>query len=254
MVMESLVIGTQRIFASVLQLHSTKRMWYYACTLSNSNQHSLASYLEMTTGEYQSFLCLIGLGSFKNYRGEARFNIVKSKWETFIIEYNLSGEYVHYFDRASADVGDGVKYDGQWIGIGSKEHVLKYQKYKKVPNPSNQYKYFNGKPPAIKNKAVLIRQLHMSMKILMNDSEIMTGDDDESDDDTHDRSIPVRQSAAKSIHVDEVVNLNRFLDDFKEGKRTKDETMKLLSAAVIEVIWDFCWMESTHWREQNWVR
>ena len=33
-----------------------------------------------------------------------------------------------------------------------------------------------------------------------------------------------------------VVNLNRFLDDFKEVKRTKDETMKLLSAAVIEVI------------------
>ena len=98
---------------------------------------------------------------------------------------------MHYFDRASADVGDGVKYDGQWIGIGSKEHVLKYQKYKKVPNPSNQYKYFYGKPPAIKNIAVLIRQLHMSMNRLMNDSEIMTGDDDEGDD-THIRSNPVR--------------------------------------------------------------
>jgi len=144
-------------------------------------------------------------------------------------------------DRASVDVGEESMYDGQWIGIGSKAHVTRYKKYTKLPTPLTQKNYFNGKSPFIKNKNVLIRQLHVSVTLLLNESRIINEQDEDHEwySDKMNGKLSgssSNSSCMKNKNVDEVNNLDRFLDDFKEGKRTKEDTMKLLTAAVIEMI------------------
>ena len=241
--MESYVIGTTRLLGSLLRHHHKYRRWHYGLTLPESNPNSLASFLSLTTHQYNLLLTTLGLAILLGDGSTVR--IKSTAWETFMIQEGLQDGYFDKMDvqkmpNELCTDGESCRYRGYWIGVGNND--LFKSKDGRHPNPSTQFISYL-RPPRITNKRKYTLQIESAVKLIDDQRRISSSSATEIDSDLcDDYSNPlinnqdISQTKTIDLVSDAALNLNSFLNDYKYGKRSREETTKVIVACIVESI------------------
>ena len=236
--MESYILGTHRLLGELFRHHSKYRRWHYAILLCHTNANSLANLIGLTLPQLKTLLTIIGLGHFVGK--DTKFHLNIRGWKTFLIEQKLNNEkHQYYFDRFHVMYVPGgqlcagestASHRGYWIGIG--DSVLMKDE---MTNPSSQFQYFST-PPRITGKYKYTKEVLVAFKVILHEYENELEFDKAEKE--HDNNIEImnEEMTAQSNVIDAVMNLNLFLDDFKNGKRSKEDTALVIEASIHESI------------------
>ncbi len=106
----------------------------------------------------------------------------------------------------------------------------------KLANPSTQFLVYQ-RPPRITNKRKYTLQIESAITIATQRRICNASDGDNETDDEHIETAVSMIEKQSSIDVEHAaINLNTFLDDYKYGKRSKEETNKVIIASIVESI------------------
>ena len=236
--MESHLTAARRFFSKLILQHQNERFWHYGITLPASNSNSLASYLKLSQSEYELLLTSIGLMKSIRYGSQIKIQIQSKAWSDFIIQEQLDNDQIYFGKMCVNKVPlDGIdateshmKYRGYWLGMG------KYDLFEIPTTPLTQFISHN-RPPRIPNRAKVTNDLRLVIKSMANliSQKLRFEEEHDDDDDGLDPSqlSSVSQSNATMASVQ---NLSSFLDDFKNNKRSKEETSAIIVESINESI------------------
>ena len=239
--MESHLTAARRFFSKLILQHQNERFWHYGITLPASNSNSLASYLKLSQSEYELLLTSIGLMKSIRYGSQIKIQIQSKAWSDFIIQEQLDKSHIYFGKMCVNKVPlDGIdatqshmKYHGYWLGMG------KYNLFEIPTTPLTQFISHN-RPPIITNRANMTNDLRLVIKsmCIVRTQELRFEEEHDDDDDDDDGLDPSQLSSVSQSNatIASVQNLSSFLDDFKNNKRSKEETSTIIVESINESI------------------
>jgi hypothetical protein len=161
-------------------------------------------------------------------------------WESLIIQEGLEGCYFDKMDVYKLPntilLGENtnVQYSGYWIGLGDNELFAGLDG--NCPNPSSQFLVYKW-PPRITSNRKYTLQLGSAVKIIMKNAQLNNEGmwSENNDDYTHSIGEVIQKQLSISI-TNAAMNLNLFIDDYKNGKRSREETSKVIIVLIVKSI------------------
>jgi hypothetical protein len=238
--LESYQQGALVHFHDIIKLHQKNRFWHYGITLPSNNSNSLASHLKLNDEQYTIFMTGIGLIKIVEKEGKKIQHVIKNEWTRFLIEFGLSGTV--YFDqmKVSKVPTDGIDattafitYRGHWLGMGTMDM------FQSPTTPSSQFGFFQ-KPPRLSNKSHSQKLYELTMVVRKMKEDAATGGNsgDESSGQCRDSADIEFGSTDESMTLAAAENMSQFLDDYKFGRRSKEETTMIIIEAIKESIYE----------------
>mmetsp|Transcript_11357 Transcript_11357/g.14232 ORF Transcript_11357/g.14232 Transcript_11357/m.14232 type:complete len:319 (-) Transcript_11357:976-1932(-) len=235
--LESYRQGALIHFFDIISTHQTHRYWHYGITLPSNNSNSLAAHLKLSDEEYMTFMTGIGLIKIGSRNGKSLPFVIKKEWSTFLIQFELSG--IVYFDKMKAKVPtDGIdapsefiNYREHWLGMGSMDM------YQSPIKPSTQFKGCFKKPPRVplSQKLYELKMIVRKMEDDLTASLYDSGDENnmqyKSAAEEHEFESESNESILSST-LATAENMSQFLDDYKDGKKSKDDTKAIMIEAI----------------------
>jgi len=172
--------------------------------------------------------------------GEDKLEIKEDSFKTYL---TVSGLDDLYFDRykcnvPSASISGGVSthaiYRGLWIGVG--DHFIHYN-----ANPSEQFSHRTNPPRLSSKYRSLTRQLRTAIQIIREEWD-EGYHDKEAGEDIQNKQFTVEsfntalEVGKKQATTASVQNMSSYLDEFKDGKLSKDDMLEILKKTVLESI------------------
>ena len=228
-------------FHDIIRLHQKHRFWHYGITLPSCNPNSLAAHLKLDDEEYTTFMTGIGLLRIVEKDGKRLLQVMRNEWSRFLIGLGLSD--IVYFDKmkVSKVPMDGIDsttafmyYHGHWLGMGTMDMFSQ-----SPTTPSTQFGYFKN-PPRISTKVYSQKLYELAMITRKMTEDDATGGD--SSDETNGRKgdsadieFDSRDEETTST-LAAAENMSQFLDDYKFGRRSKEDTTTIIIEVIKESI------------------
>jgi len=235
--LESYISGSLIHLHDIIQLHQSYRFWHYGITLPSDNPNSLAAYLKLNDEQYTTFMTRLGLLRMMENNGKKSLHIITNEWTSFLIGFGLND--VIYFDRMKVlNVptygNDVVTYRGYWIGFG------KTDVYDNKTTPKTQFQWYE-KPPrvSINSYSQKVYELTMIIRKMKEDGITQCNSTNETSNQSINIGIEFESELTndeKSTAATAAQNLFQFLDDYKFDRRTKEDTMTIITSLIKESI------------------
>ena len=241
--MESCIHSVKRLLAAVFHEHTHYPYHYYGITLPCSNTSSLGFFLHLNVSDYKYLLCnILDIARLtrRSKDGEDKLEIKEDSFKTYL---TVSGLDDLYFDRykcnvPSASISGGVSthtiYRGLWIGVG--DHFIHYN-----ANPSEQFSHRTNPPRLSSKYRSLTRQLRTAIQIIREEwdegyHDKEAGEEIQNKQFTVENFNTALEVGKKQATTASVQNMSSYLDEFKDGKLSKDDMLEILKKTVLESI------------------